>query len=168
MSNFISSNAKALVKALRGGAQTVQSLHDNQQAMLDFANVATIASPVTLTAAIQYIYSRTASARPFYFGGGFLSWDSGAWAGGETVDVNIQTSADGTNWANLWTMTQLVAAPAMPEVAIPHHSMTALLNLPVGFWVPANCGLRVGIIQNAEGAGFHVVSHKFIDGVPSN
>ncbi len=165
----INRTARALVKALRGGTETVQSIHDDQQALLDFANVATIASPTTLTASIQYVYSRAASARPFYFGGGIISWDSGAWAGGETVDINIQTSSDGTNWGNMWNAVQLAAAPTNPEYPIPHDSViTGKLQIPKGFWVPANCGVRVGIIQNAEGAGFHVVSHKFIDGVPSN
>jgi len=154
-----------LLEATRGGAESLESLDDELDAMLDFARVQTIASPVTLTNAIQYIYQRTAGAHPFYFAGGFFSWDSGAWAGGETVDINVQTSADGTNWVNMWTAVQLAAAPAMLEVAIPHEAMTNLLNIPKGFWVGSQNGVRVGIIQNAVGAGWHVVSHNFVDGV---
>tara|TARA_Y100000310_G_scaffold16579_1_gene16528 strand:- start:14943 stop:15446 length:504 start_codon:yes stop_codon:yes gene_type:complete len=149
--------------AMQGGAYSIQDLAEEFLAMPDFARVQTIASPTTLTGSIQYIYSQTSSF-PFYFAGGILSWDSGGWAGGETVDVNIQTKTDGTNWVNIWNMTQLAAAAGQLEVAIPHHAMTALLNIPVGFWNDGS-GVRVGIIQNAEGGGYHVVSHRFIDGV---
>jgi len=150
---------------VQGGAYTIQDLMEEHLAQLDFARVQTIASPVTLSGAIQYIYSRVAGAHPFYFAGGIISWDSGAWAGGETVDINVQTSSDGTNWANMWTAVQLAAAPTMLEVAIPHEAMTSLLNIPKSLWVGPNCGVRVGIIQNAVGAGWHVVSHNFVDGV---
>ena len=150
---------------VQGGAYTIQDLMEEHLANLDFARVQTIASPVTLSAAIQYVYQRAAGAHPFYFAGGFFSWNAGAWVGGETVDINVQTSADGVNWVNLWTAVQLAAAPLMLEVAIPHEAMTALLNLPKGFYVGSQNGVRVGIIQNAVGAGWHVVSHNFVDGI---
>jgi len=151
---------------LRGGPDSVHNVRESQQAELDFARVETIASPVTLTGSIQYIYSN-APGRPFYFAGGFISWDSGAWASAEAVDVNVQVKTDGTNWVDCWNMTQLTAAASPLEVAIPHEAATALLNIPKGFWNDGS-GVRVGIVQGTVGAGYHVVSHKFVDGVPGS
>lgn len=156
------------IAALRGGAQTLQNIVDNQQAMLDFARIQTIASPVTLTGAAQYIYSRAGSSRPFFFAGGWFSQDSGAWATGEDVTVTVQLTVDGTNWETAWSL-NLVAAASPLSIAVPSgYSEDPTLNIPIGFWVGSNCGVRVGIIQNVEGAGYGVWSHNFVDGVPSN
>ena len=164
----INRTARAIIAALRGGAVTVQDLSDHDATMLDFARVQTIASPVTLTAAIQYVYSRAGSSRPFYFCGGFFSQDSGAWATGEQVDINVQVSTDGTNWVNCWNAVQLAAAAAPLDFAVPHEAMGTLLGgIPRGFWVGPNNGVRVGIVQGVEGAAFGVWSHNFVDGVPS-
>ncbi len=149
--------------AMRGGAQTIQSLHSNQQAGLDFAQVQTIASPVTLSAAAQYIYS-DAPGRPFFFAGGLLSWDSGDPAD-QTVTVIVQTKTDGTNWVTMWTK-GLSALPSPLECAVPSgDDEDNSLNIPIGFWNNGS-GVRVGISQAAEGGGWQVVSHSFIDGVP--
>ena len=166
---IINRTAKKIISALRGGTATVQSIANDQQDLLDFATVRTIASPVTLTGAIQYIYSRSGSARPFFFAGGFLSWDSGAWATAEIVDINIQITGDGTNWVNCWNAVQLAAAAVPLDFAVPHEAMGTLLGgIPRGFWVGSGIGLRVGIVQGTVGAGYHVVSHNFVDGVPGN
>jgi len=152
--------------AARGGTPTLAGINAEQRAGLDFARVQTIASPTTLTGSAQYIYSRSGSARPFYFAGGFLSWDSGAWAGGEDVDITVDLTVDGTNWENMWTK-NLAAAASPLTVAVPSgDDEDNSLNIPQGFWVGSNCGLRVGIVQSVEGAGYGIVSHNFVDGVP--
>jgi len=149
--------------ASRGGATTLQAINTEQRAGLDFARVQTIASPTTLSAAVQAIYSNT-NGRPFFFGGGTISWDSGAWAGGESVTVNVDTKTDGSNWENLWTIT-LVAAAAPLTLGVPSDANSALLNVPQGFWNDGS-GVRVTAQQTVEGADFGVISHSFVDGVP--
>ncbi len=165
----INRTARALINAIRGGSGTLQQVIDHHQAQLDFARVETIASPVTASAAIQYVYSRTAGSRPFFFAGGWFSQDSGAWAGGEQVDINLQTMTDGSNWVNAWNAVQLAAASTALELAVPHDANTLLLGgIPKGFWVMPGNGVRVGIVQGVTGAGFGVWSHSFGDGVPGN
>lgn len=156
---------KDLLQAMMGGPYTLADIMATLQAFLDFGRVQTLASPVTLDGTVQAIYSRDASARPFFFAGGFLSWDSGAWAGGESVTINVDVKADGSNWENMWTLT-LAAAASPLSVAVPAHANSALLNIPMGFWVGENNGVRVTLEQTAEGAGYHVVSHNFVDGKP--
>lgn len=160
-------NNKPRIDALQGGAFTVADIIAALQNALDFARIQTIASPVTLSAAMQYIYSRTASDRPFFFAGGFLSWDSGTWASGETIAISVEMTVDGTNWEEMWSE-QLVAASDPLTRPIPHLIDANGMKMPMGFWVGANCGIRVGIQQDAEHDGFHVISHNFVDGVPSN
>ena len=156
--------AESQVIAARGGVETLESLDDEMDAMLDLAQVRTLASPVTLTAALQYVYQSTPGT-PFYFCGGFMKRVTGAWAGGETVTINVDIMIDGVNWNNIWTIT-FAAEPAPVLAAIPAHANSALLNLPYGFYNNGN-GVRVGVIQNAVGAGFHTWAHSFLDCVRS-
>jgi len=149
---------------VQGGAYTIQDLMEEHLAQLDFARIQTIASPVTLTGAAQYIYQRNGSAHPFYFAAGFLSWDSGAWATAEDVTITVDMTVDGTNWENYWTVT-LVAAPIPLTYSVPNITDADLQRHPQGFWVGSNCGIRVGLVQPTVGAGYHVVSHNFVDGV---
>ena len=153
--------------AIQGGAETLQSLRDMLAQSFDFSRIQTIASPVTLTNAAQYIVSIAGSDRPFRFPAGWLSWNSGTWAGGEQITITIDLTADGTNWENTWT--QMFAAAAVPlTVPIPFIVDGAAARVP---WpemhIGENCGLRVGIVQNVIGGGWHVVSHNFSYGAPS-
>ena len=165
---YVVKTAKNVIAALRGGTTTVQEVRDDQQDMLDFGRVQTIASPVTLTGNYQYVYLRTAGNRPFFFAGGFFSQDSGAWAGGESVEISVDVMVDGTNWEDMWTAPALVAAAAPLSKAVPSIAPSTTLNIPVGFWVGSQNGVRVGIKQSVVGAGYGVWSHNFVDGVPSN
>lgn len=126
-----------------------------------YKKVQTLPSPITLTAAIQYIYEKTLD-RPFYFGGTHLSWDSGTWANSESVTITVDLKIDGTNWENLWTQTY-TAAVAPLTVSVPNVIDANLRRNPQGFWNDGS-GLRVGIQQTVEGDGFHVVSHSTIEG----
>ena len=163
-----SRNNKRKLDTIQPGSTNLETINIDLQAMLDFARVQTIASPVTLTGSAQYVYSRDASDRPFYFGGGFFSWDSGAWAGGEDVTITVQVKVDGSNWETMWSL-NLTAAASPLSVAVPSgYSEDSTLNIPVGFWVGQNNGVRVGIVQDTEGAGYHVVSHNFTDGEAGN
>jgi hypothetical protein len=119
--------------------------------------VTTIASPITLSAAAQYVYQKVSVGTPFYYGGTFLSWNTGAWAGGESVTVTLDLKIDGVNWENFWTETY-TAANAPLSLAIPNIVDANLRKHPQGFWNDGS-GIRVGLIQTVTGAGFHVVSH---------
>ena len=153
------------IMTIRGGAETLQSLMDEHLASLDLAEVRTIASPVTLTAIVQYIYTNSPGS-PFYFAGGFVNRATGAWAGGESVTVNVEAQIDGATWIEIWTIT-FAAEPAPVLAAIPAHANSALLNIPFGFYNRGD-GVRVGIVQTVEGAAFHTWDHSFIDGVRGN
>uniref|UniRef100_A0A6M3JUS1 Uncharacterized protein n=1 Tax=viral metagenome TaxID=1070528 RepID=A0A6M3JUS1_9ZZZZ len=151
--------------ALRGGTDNIKSLADELAAVFDIARVQTLASPVTLSAAAQVtVYQRTAGDRPFYFTGGFFSWNSGDPAA-DAVSIYVNVMVDGVNWENMWTMT-LAALPSPLSLAVPSHANSALLNIPMGFYVMAGNGVQVTIGKNADAGGDHVVSHSFGDGVP--
>ena len=147
---------------LQGGARTLETLGVDHDSVLDIAQVRTLTSPVTLTSALQYIYSN-APGTPFYFSGGFISPATGAWATGESVTVVVEVKFDGTNWRTVWSAT-FTAAPTMVAAAVPADAATALLNIPKGFYNNGN-GVRVGIQQTVEGAGYHTWAHSFIDAV---
>jgi hypothetical protein len=148
--------------AIQGGARTIESLGLDHDASLDIAQVRTIASPVTLTSALQYIFSSTPGT-PFYFAGGFISRATGAWATSESVTVIVEVKFDGTNWRTVWTAT-FTAEPAQVAAAVPADADTALLNIPKGFYNNGD-GVRVGIQQTVVGAGYHTWAHSFIDAV---
>jgi hypothetical protein len=158
----IVTDVTAVMALLQGGARTLESLGQQQDALLDIAQVRTIASPTTLTGSLQYIYSN-APGTPFYFAGGWISPATGAWATGETVVVVVEVKFDGTNWRTVWTAT-FTAAPTMVAAAVPADAATALLNIPKGFYNNGD-GVRVGIKQTTEGAGYHTWAHSFIDAV---
>jgi len=147
------------------GAASLETINIDQQTLLDYAEVRTLASPVTLTAVVQYIYSDS-PGRPFHFTGGFINRATGAWATAESVTITVQVMIDAVNWVTIWTIT-FAAEPAPVTVAIPSHANSALLNLPYGFWNNGG-GVRVGIVQTVVGAGYHTWNHSFIDGVPSS
>lgn len=159
ITNRVRSGARA------GGAETLQSLRNMLADMPDAAEVRTLASPVTLTAVVQYVYTNS-PGRPFYFAGGFMRRATGAWAGGESVTINVEVMIDGANWVQIWTIT-FAAEPSPTQVAVPAHANSALLNIPFGFWNKGD-GVRVGIVQTAVGAGYHTWHHSFIDAVPSS
>ena len=130
---------------------------------LVFQEIQTIASPLTLTAAIQYVYQKTLD-RPFYFAGCFLSWDSGTWTNSESITITVDLKVDGTNWENFWTET-LTAANAPLTTTIPNIVDANSRRNPQGFWVDGS-GIRIGIQQTVEGDGFHVLSHVALQGIP--
>lgn len=145
------------LREIQGGTESLETLDDELDAIPDIAEVRTIASPVTLTGAVQYIYLN-APARPFFFAGGFISRASGAWATGETVIVTVDAKIDGTNYQNVWTATYL-AEPSPILVPVP--------EAPWEFWNNGG-GVRVGIVQSVVGAAFHTWNHSFIDAVPGS
>ena len=151
---------------IQGGTTSLQDLANNDAAELDIAEVRTIASPVTLTANYQYIHTQSPGV-PFYFAGGFVSQATGAWAGGESVTIVVEVMIDGTNWDDIWSLV-ITAALAPTTLAVPSHGTglvaTTLLNLPFGFYNNGG-GVRVGIKQTVEGAGFGTWVHSFINAV---
>ena len=153
------------ILTIRGGGETLQSLMDELTAMLDLAEVRTIASPVTLTGVVQYIYTDSPGT-PFKFTGGFVNRKTGGWGGGESVTVNVEVQIDGATWIEIWTIT-FAAEPSPVLAAIPSHANSALLNIPFGFTNRGD-GVRVGIVQTVEGAAFHTWEHSFLDEVRSS
>lgn len=154
---------KTRLNQIQGGAFSLEGAREEFASILDFSRVLTLPSPVTLTAAVQYIYQAT-PGRPFYFAGGFLSWNSGTWAAGETVTITVDLMIDGVNWENYWTVA-LIAAPIPLTYSVPSIIDAVLHRHPQGFWNDGS-GVRVGIMQDAIHAGWHIVSHSFIDGRP--
>ena len=152
----------AAMALLQGGSRTLETIGVDLDAMLDIAQVRTIASPVTLTGSLQYIFTN-APGTPFYFAGGFVSPATGAWATGESVTISLEVKFDGTNWRTVWTKV-FTAAPPQVAVAVPADAATALLNYPHGFHNNGD-GVRVGIQQTVVGAGYHTWAHSFIDAV---
>ena len=162
-SELVSAVAAAMA-LLQGGSRTLESLGLDLDTNLELAQVRSIASPVTLTGSLQYIFTN-APGTPFYFAGGFVSPATGAWATGESVTIVIEVKFDGTNWRTVWTAT-FTAAPTRVAVAVPADGSTALLNIPKGFYNNGD-GVRVGIVQSVVGAGYHTWAHSFIDAVRS-
>ena len=155
---------------IQGGAGSLQTIIDHHQAQLDFARVETLASPVSMADTATYaVYQRSAGSRPFFFCGGFFSWDTSNPAT-DAVTINLDLQVDGANWENMWNI-NLSAALAPLTLAVPTRSTglvaTELDNIPIGFWVMAGNSLRVTISKDAHTVT-QVVSHSFGDGVPGN
>lgn len=74
-----------LIAALRGGAETVQSIRDDQQTMLDVAR-SPQSGTTTMTGAELTLYEQT-DVNPFVFLGGFV--DLFNMAGGDTIVIKV-------------------------------------------------------------------------------
>jgi hypothetical protein len=155
---------------IKGGGYSIQDIMDEHAAELDLAEVRTIASPVTLTAAVQYIYQNTPGT-PFLFTGGFMNIVTGAWATLESVTITVDVMIDGVNWRNAWTGIFSLALgypgdAAHPiALAVPSPVITLLQQgMPQSFDNNGN-GVRVGIVQTVEGAAYHTWAHSFLDAV---
>lgn len=150
-------------------SSSIETLHRNQQAELDFARVYTAVSPITMTGSVQTLYSNT-PGRPFFFSGGFV-WEASENDMGNseslTYNVDVNTGTVGTpDWSNIWTITISGGVPAPIAIAIPSgRAEDTGLNIPVGFWNDGR-GVRVTAEQTAQGDGYYSIQHSLLDGVP--
>jgi len=153
--------------ALRGGAQTIQSLHDNQQAMLDLAEYPTIS--LLCDGNEQTVYESpfatadgvaSGATAVFFFAGGFIDW-TGANAGvGEDTIVKVKVKVDGTNYRVIYEETFLAAAVPVPAVT-PFPRSVNTKPTPESFYSKQD--VTVTIEQGAVGGGWNTLDIRTYD-----
>ena len=147
--------------AMRGGAQTVQSLHDNQQAMLDLAEYAT-ATYTFPDNNENTFYAITGQANVFFFAGGFIDWTGCNAGAGEDTTVKVKVKVDGTNYRVIYEETFLAAAVPVPAVT-PFPRSVNTKPTPEGFYSKQD--VLVSVQQAANGGGLNTIDIRIIDAV---
>ncbi|MFA5401807.1 MAG: hypothetical protein WC359_15250 [Dehalococcoidia bacterium] len=148
------------ILTIRGGAETLESLDDELDAMLDLAEEPT--NSVTCDGTTQTIYERTGESHPFYFAGGYIDFTGANFGAGEDTTITVDVRVDGTNYRTIYTETFLAAALPSP-VAVPFPRDANTDVQPKGFYSKQD--VKVTITQAAVGAGWNTLPYRIIDGV---
>jgi len=151
------------VEALRGGAESLESIDDELDAMLDMAG----GDPLTLlmTGAVQTLYQYPAAppaAFPFFFAGLKIDWTGLNFGGGENTSIFFEEMVNGVNWRTISTEVFLAAALPVPVVTYhPRNANTDIQPTP-GYY---RQGVRITAQQAAIGAGWNTLTYCRIDAV---
>jgi len=151
------------IEAMRGGAETLESLDDELDAMLDLAGGDALT--LLMTGAEQTLYQHPATppaAFPFFFAGLKIDWTGLNFAGGENTSIRFYEMVDGTNWRLV--STEVFLAAALPVPIITYHPRNANTDIQptAGYY---RQGVRITAQQAAIGAGWNQLSFSRIDGV---
>ncbi len=144
--------------AMRGGAETLESLDDELDAMLDMAEDPT--TSILMDGTEQTVYEMTGSDFPFFFAGGFIDWTGANAGGGEDTIVRVKVKVDGTNYRVIYEETFLAAAVPVP-VATAFPRPNASHNVPLSFYSKQD--VIVTTEQAAAGGGFNTLDIRTID-----
>ena len=154
-----------LLEATRGGAETLESLDDELDAMLDLAggNALTL----LMTGAEQTIYEYPAAADmpgvfPFFFAGLKIDWTGMAVGAAETISIRFYEMVNGVNLRLI--STEVFLAAAVPVPALTFHPRNAVTDIqPTSSYYRQ--GVRITAQQAAIGAGWKTVTYCRTDGV---
>ena len=146
--------------AMRGGAETLESLDDELDAMLDMAEDPL--NTLLMDGSEQDLYEITGQAWPFYFAGGFIDWTGLNAGGGEDTVIRVKIKVDGTNYALIYEETFLAVAVPNPATT-PFPRAVNTRPTPEGFYCKQD--VTVTAEQLAVGAGWNTLSWRIIDAV---
>ncbi len=107
-----------------------------------------VGHPLVLGTTDVYVYKNTPEAA-FRFAGGYFKRISGTWLDGEEVVVTVERSLDDIRWTEIWSDKYISDTGQHSPEAVP------------AFYCNGG-GLRVGIKQKVEGAGFHTWSYNML------
>lgn len=151
------------ILTIRGGAETLESLDDELDAMLDLAGGDALT--LLMTGAQQTIYQEPAAppaAHPFYFAGLKIDWTGLNFGAAEDTSIRFYEMVDGTNWRLVSTEVFLAAALPVPVITYhPRNAVTDIQPTPGYF----RQGVRITAQQNAVGGGWNTLSYCRIDAV---
>ncbi len=146
------------ILTIRGGAETLESLDDELDAMLDLGD----GDPLTLLmdGTEQTLYETTGSAFIYQFLGLWIDW-TGLNAGAlEDTAIRFYLKVDGTNYRLISTETFLAAAVPVPAVTM--HPRNANTDV-----VPAQQFFKQDLLitaqQGAVGGGWNTLTYNMID-----
>jgi len=156
------------ILTIRGGAETLESLDDELDAMLDLAGGDALT--LLMTGAEQTLYEYPAAAdmpgaHPFFFAGLKIDWTGLNFGGGENTSIRFYELVDGVGAANLRLISTevfLVAALPVPAVTLhPRNANTDIQPTP-GYY---RQGIRITAQQALVGGGWNTLTYSRIDGV---
>jgi len=153
------------ILTIRGGAETLESLDDELDAMLDLAGGDALT--LLMTGAEQTIYEYPAAAdipgvHPFFFAGLKIDWTGLNFGAGENTSIRFYEVVDGVNVRLISTEVFLAAALPVPVLTFhPRNANTDIQPTP-GYY---RQGVRITAQQAAIGGGWNTLTYSRIDGV---
>jgi len=157
------------IDRVQGGAETLESLDDELDAILDLAGGDALTLDLTGGAELT-LYEYPAAADmpgtiPFYFAGLKIDWTGLFFGAGENTSIRFYELVDGVGAANLRLISTevfLVAALPVPVVTFhPRNANTDIQPTP-GYY---RQGIRITAQQAAVGGGWNTLTYCRIDAV---
>jgi len=156
------------IDAMRGGAETLESLDDELDAILDLAGGDALTLVMDGNEQTLYEYPAAADmpgAHPFFFAGLKIDWTGLNFGGGENTSIRFYELVDGVGAANLRLIsTEVFLAAALPVPVVTYHPRNAATHIQPtpGYY---RQGIRITAQQAALGGGWNTLSYSRIDGV---
>lgn len=145
------------ILTIRGGAETLESLDDELDAMLDLAGGDALT--LLMTGAEQVLYEET-DVVPFFFAGLKIDWTGLNFGALEDTSIRFYEMVDGTNLRLISTEVFLAAALPVPVVTYhPRNAVTDIQPTP-GYY---RQGVRITAQQGAIGGGWNTLTYCRID-----
>ncbi|MCK5235925.1 MAG: hypothetical protein KAR06_02980 [Deltaproteobacteria bacterium] len=146
------------ILTIRGGAETLESLDDELDAMLDLGDGDVLT--LVMDGTEQVLYETTGSAFIYAFLGLWIDW-TGLNAGAlEDTSIRFYLRVDGTNYRLISTEVFLAAAVPVPAVTMhPRNANTDVVPAQQYF----KQDLRITAQQGAIGAGWNTLTYNMID-----
>jgi len=156
------------IAAMRGGAETLESLDDELDAMLDLAGGDALTLVMDGNEQILYEYPAAADmpgSHPFFFAGLKIDWTGLNFGAGENTSIRFYELVDGVGVANLRLIsTEVFLAAALPTPVVTYHPRNANTDIQPtpGYY---RQGVRITAQQAIAGGGWNTLSYSRIDGV---
>jgi len=157
--------------ARAGGANTLESIDDELDAMLDLAGGEALTLLMDGNEQILYEYPAAADmpgAHPFFFAGIKIDWTGLNFGAAEDTSIRFYELVDGVGAANLRLIsTEVFLVAALPVPVVTYHPRNANTDIQPtpGYY---RQGVRITAQQGAVGGGFNTLSFSRIDGVRSS
>jgi len=153
--------------ARAGGAETLESLDDELDAMLDMAGGDALTLDLTGGAELTlYEYPAAADmpgSHPFLFAGLKIDWTGLFFGGGEDTSIRFYELVDGVGAANLRLIsTEVFLVAALPVPVVTYHPRNANTDIQPtpGYY---RQGIRITAQQALVGGGWNTISYARID-----
>jgi len=157
--NTISAVLAKLI-AVQGGTETLESLDDELDAILDLAggNSETLA----MTGAEQELYKEEAGTTIRLFSGLYIDWTGLSAGAGEDTTIKAYRKY-GANWRKFYEESFLaVAVPDPPVTPVPRDINTQCVPTPIYY----KQGIKITAQQAAEGGGWNTLTFDKVTGAP--
>ena len=147
------------ILTIRGGAETLESLDDELDAMFDFGGGD--AETLLMDGTEQTIYETTGSSFIYSFNGLWIDWSGLNFGAGEDTEIKFYLKVDGTNYRLVSTETFLAAALPVPVITMhPRNANTDVVPAMQVF----KQDLKITAEQLAVGGGYNTLTYNWIDG----